>query len=384
MPPQSEARPFLPDRVDTEEVVRLARRSLSNPILQAVLESSSGYVMVLNESRQILACNMELQDALPATEPPGHIGELPGEALGCVHTGEGPGGCGSSAACAGCGAFLAILESQSSRSAVSMECSLVLRRDGHLIASDFLVKASCLTLGCHELTVVMFQDITARKRQKLLESIFLHDLANTLQSLIGWGELVADGASDPRRAARRIVELCHRLRHEVSQQRVLHEAEQGSLEVCMEVLPLQEIVEELRDLFLGRPIKDGPRLAIAGAGAGVMIRTDKDLLLRVLQNMVANALEATPAEGTVSVDSEAAGQRIRIRVTNPGVVPEGIASRIFHRSVTTKGPGRGLGTYGMKLIGEDYLGGTLTFHSGAEEGTCFTLELQQADEGGSG
>lgn len=384
MPPLTDSRPCISDRADTEEVVSLARRSLSNPILQAVLESSSGYVMVLNASRQILACNKELQGTLPASDPPGHVGERLGEALGCIHTEEVSGGCGTAAACAGCGAIQAILESQASRSAVSMECSLVLRREGHLVASDFLVKASSLTLGCHELTVVMFQDITARKRQKLLESIFLHDLANTLQSLVGWGELVADGASDPRRAGRRIVELCNRLHHEVSQQRVLHEAEQGSLEVCMEILPLQEIVEDLRNLFLGRPLKDGPHLAIAGVGAGSMIRTDKDLLLRVLQNMVANAIEATPAEGTVGVETEASGQRIRIRVTNPGVVSKEVASRIFHRSFTTKGPGRGLGTYGMKLIGEDYLGGTLSFHSSADEGTSFTLELPQAGEGDSG
>lgn len=383
MPPLTDSRPCISDRVDTEEVARLARRSLSNPILQTVLESASGYVMVLNASRQILACNLELQEDLPATDPPGHVGERLGEAFGCVHAGEGTDGCGTSTACAGCGALQAILESQTRRSAVSVECSLVLRREGHLVASDFLVKASSLTLGCHELTVVMFQDITARKRQKLLESIFLHDLANTLQSLVGWGELVADGVSDPRRAARRIVELCNRLRHEVSQQRVLHEAEQGSLEVCMEVLPVQDLMEDLRDLFLGRRLKDGPHLAIAGVGAGIMVRTDKDLLLRVLQNMVANALEATPTEGTVSVDTETSGKRIRFRVTNPGVVSKEIASRIFHRSVTTKGPGRGLGTFGMKLIGEDYLGGNLSFLSSTEAGTCFILELPQAGEGGS-
>jgi signal transduction histidine kinase len=29
----------------------------------------------------------------------------------------------------------------------------------------------------------------------------------------------------------------------------------------------------------------------------------------------------------------------------------------------------------MKLISEDYLGGTLSFHSSPEDGTCFILAL---------
>lgn len=79
------------------------------------------------------------------------------------------------------------------------------------------------------------------------------------------------------------------------------------------------------------------------------------------------------------VRTELVEQHLRIHVTNPGVVPEAMAARIFHRNVSSKGPGRGLGTYGMKLIGEDYLGGNLSFHSNPEEGTRFTLELPLSD-----
>lgn len=375
MPPPPHAPPVATGRAEPEEVAKLARRSLANPILQAVLESAEGYVLVLNTERQILACNAELLEALGSPLQEQHRGERPGEALGCVHAAEGPAGCGSSPACARCGAALAILEALQTGATATSECSMNLRRQGRLVAVDFQVKVSTLTLGCHPLTLVVLQDISARKRKDLLESIFLHDLANTLQSLIGWSELVADGGADPRRAARRIVDLCQRIRHEVSQQRLLHEAEQGTLAVCREPVDLSSLLEELRDLFFEREPKDGPRLAVEPVARPVRLHTDRDLLLRVLQNMVRNALEATSPEGAVRVHADCDGARVRLQVSNPGSVPAATAARIFHRSNSTKGAGRGLGTFGMKLIGEDYLGGTLSFKSSAADGTRFILEL---------
>ena len=50
-------------------------------------------------------------------------------------------------------------------------------------------------------------------------------------------------------------------------------------------------------------------------------------------------------------------------------------SRIFQRSFSTKGsPGRGLGTYAMKLFGESVLGGQVDFETGAE-GTTFWIRV---------
>lgn len=374
MPPPPES-PVVPERLDPAEVASLARRSLANPILRAVLETAEGHVLVLNEARQILACNAELLEALDPPEAAAHVGERMGEAFGCVHAGEAPGGCGTGPACGRCGAALAIIEAQTRGLTAGGECSLNLRRAGRLAAVDLQVKVSTLSLGCHPLTVVVLQDISSRKRLDVLESIFLHDLSNALQSLIGWSERVADGAADPRRAGRRIVELCQRLRQEVQQQRILHDAEQGVLVPRLERVDLGALLEDLRDLFLLEGERQGPRLVVALACPGAALQTDRELLLRVLQNMVGNALEATPVEGTVQVRAEVDRTRASLSVVNPGLVPPEVAARIFHRGVSTKGPGRGLGTYGMKLLAEDYLGGRLDFSSTAEAGTRFVLHL---------
>lgn len=46
--------------------------------------------------------------------------------------------------------------------------------------------------------------------------------------------------------------------------------------------------------------------------------------------------------------------------------------QIFQRSFSTKGGGRGIGTYSVKLLTENYLQGRVAFVSTAEAGTTFT------------
>lgn len=55
-------------------------------------------------------------------------------------------------------------------------------------------------------------------------------------------------------------------------------------------------------------------------------------------------------------------------------MPEQVRLQVFQRSFSTKGePGRGIGTYSIKLFGETYLGGRVSFSSQEPEGTTFTL-----------
>jgi sensor histidine kinase regulating citrate/malate metabolism len=50
--------------------------------------------------------------------------------------------------------------------------------------------------------------------------------------------------------------------------------------------------------------------------------------------------------------------------------------QIFQRSFSTKGDrGRGVGTYSIKLLGEQYLQGATGFESDAANGTTFWLRL---------
>jgi signal transduction histidine kinase len=114
----------------------------------------------------------------------------------------------------------------------------------------------------------------------------------------------------------------------------------------------------------------------AAAPAALSLETDRALLGRVLVNMARNALEATPPGGTVRLRSEEEPESgaLRFSVENPGAMPAAVQARVFQRSFSTKGRGRGLGTYGMKLIGERYLCGAVWFDSGPET-TTFSIRV---------
>ena len=62
-------------------------------------------------------------------------------------------------------------------------------------------------------------------------------------------------------------------------------------------------------------------------------------------------------------------------VQNDAVIPRSVQMRIFNRSFSTKGLGRGLGTYSIRLLTERYLGGTVDFTSAPEAGTVFRVRL---------
>lgn len=94
------------------------------------------------------------------------------------------------------------------------------------------------------------------------------------------------------------------------------------------------------------------------------VRTDPTVLRRIVGNMLLNALEASDRGMTVEVAFEQNGTTVRIAVTNPGEIPVQVQLQIFQRSFSSKGtPGRGIGTYSMKLFGERYLGGQVGFTS---------------------
>lgn len=349
---------------------------LDNPVARVVLEAVESYALILNEQRQILAANAALLDTLAIEDPQCFQGLRPGEILGCVHVPEGPDGCGTSKVCGRCGAVLAILAAQEKGRPAEGECLLSFRRGGKWEAREFQVRATPLEVAGHSFLVLVMRDISAQKRREVLEQVFLHDLMNTLQGLRGWTELLQMSAGSPAAAAQQIVTLSNRLTEEVLTQRQLLQAERGELKAASEELPLDALFGELEETILAHQCSVGRELEIRPPAPGLKVRSDARLLQRVLLNMAINALEATPPGGKVRIRAEREEGGHRFTVQNPGCIPENVAARIFQRSFSTKGDGgRGLGSYSMKLLGENVLGGKIGFRSTPEEGTRFFFFL---------
>ena len=98
-------------------------------------------------------------------------------------------------------------------------------------------------------------------------------------------------------------------------------------------------------------------------------------MCRILGNLTKNDLEATPEGGVITLWCRQEGRGLSISVHNEGVMPEPSQLQVFQRSFSTKGEGRGLGTYGSRLLAERYLQGEVSFSSTKAAGTTFTVSL---------
>jgi signal transduction histidine kinase len=111
---------------------------------------------------------------------------------------------------------------------------------------------------------------------------------------------------------------------------------------------------------------------------------DSFALSRVWQNLVQNAIEATPRDGNVvvSLEVETHGLQVAVHDTGAGIEAARLAN-IFDAFVTTKRHGLGLGLAISKRIVEQ-LGGTIAVTSTIGQGTRFVVWLPSVqEEGGS-
>lgn len=371
LPP--EHRSELPDRerADPDRLAREIRAVSESPVVTAVLDVADAALLVLNPERQIVGFNSRVAEI---ETPEDVLGSRPGEVLGCANA-AGAGGCGASAACAACGTLSAILRSQERGGPVEAEC--LIRADRALgEALELNVRATPITVAQKRFTVVSLRDISSEKRREVLEQIFLHDVLNTVAGLRGWAEQLRRGRGNVARATERIEFLARRIEHEIRDHRTLLLAESGALVPERAPVRTGELLQDVAAVFAGHPAAKERRLEIAPGSDDVELDSDRALLLRVLVNMVRNAFEATEPGGVVGVSCARGGRSVDLRVRNAGAIAPEVRARVFQRSFSTKAKrGRGLGTYSMKLLGERYLGGEVSFTSTEEEGTTFTLRL---------
>jgi signal transduction histidine kinase len=225
-----------------------------------------------------------------------------------------------------------------------------------------------------DLVVLALQDISDQKRRTILEQSFLHDARNLLGAILAWSEVLVHETSTE--AAVSIQSLALRLREQLNGHKLLQQAEKGNLVVTKSPLDLSALARDISEAFSAHPCGEGKNLVVQFPGEAAPPITDRVLVMRVLSNMVTNALEATRADGTVTVHYTVSDGVPTFTVHNPGIMAAEVAQRIFQRSFSTKSePGHGLGTYSMRLFAEEYLGGQVTFTSEDAAGTTFTLTL---------
>jgi two-component system, NtrC family, sensor histidine kinase KinB len=158
--------------------------------------------------------------------------------------------------------------------------------------------------------------------------------------------------------------------------------ESGQMPLKWEPLSITDLVEELLQSQAALAEAKGLRLLKELPAALPFISADHDLLNRVLQNLIGNAIKFTPSGGSIWVgvgQPEPADDRghltIFVRDTGPGI-PLELQNHLFQKFVTggQEGHGSGLGLAFCRLAAEAH-GGRAWLESEPGHGATFYISL---------
>ncbi len=367
------------ERSSQEDLLSLSEHLKTQEFLIQSFNAFPDVILVLDRNRQIVFANTQAADFFGVSSLSAIVGKRTGEAIGCVHAGGemAAAGCGTTKFCRQCGAVRSILEAQGGCQSVE-ECSLFARgKDGKERAYNLRVWSVPFQVGKESVTLVILRNIALEKRLESLEKTFFHDILNSAGILKGYSENLRDGLV-PRdeKAAQKILNFTQRIIDMIQMQRTLIAAEQG--ELFLDVRPflvfpfLKDLCESIKEYAWGYE----QRLVLDCPSADSQISTDRTLLERVLVNLIKNAFEASSSDqDTVVLKYERLSTGHLFSAHNDSLIPEDVQLQIFERAFSTKGYGRGIGTYSVKLFTEQYLGGKAFFRSDRETGTTFFVQI---------
>lgn len=219
-----------------------------------------------------------------------------------------------------------------------------------------------------------------------------HEIGNPLAAILGYADILRDDAADPAAALLSVSERLNIGERIKSETQRIHRTISDLLEYSRpsrdEARPtdLLVVVKAARDLVA--PMGSRFRQAtVVIEGVDEPQRWPKvvaapERLKQVLVNLLLNAADAMPNEGTITISAEDLGDRLELKVRDTGSgVPAALRRRIFDPFFTTKEPGKGtgLGLSISRSIVETF-GATLELQAAeAGAGATFVVSLARAE-----
>jgi len=234
------------------------------------------------------------------------------------------------------------------------------------------------------------EQLLALQRDKdQLAQFLVHDLRSPLSALtmtFSWleAELAIGGDLQLMQGVRSGLAVTGRMERMITELLDLPRLEEGKLELRPQRLDLTAMFEEVRQAF-GQAAQFRRLTLDVEAPVGLVIQGDKALLMRVVENLVANALRHTPPGGRVRLEAGNEGGAPYLAVRNDGIpIDPGLRARLFDKHVQgahEQGArtGYGLGLYFSRLAVEAH-GGSIAVEELQGWATSFVARLPARSE----
>jgi two-component system, chemotaxis family, CheB/CheR fusion protein len=230
------------------------------------------------------------------------------------------------------------------------------------------------------LILLAMEDITDRKRadetRRLLLAATSHDVLNVLNNIAGFAQLL-DDRDLPEPVVPRLVSLTMALGEMMRE--LLDHADAENDRPSLALISARALIRERAGAIEWQCKQKGLELHVDLPAEG-SITTDPIKVIRILDNLLSNAVRYTPS-GNVHLHGELERTRLAVRVRDTGIgIPAEDLPRVFephYRAPTARqvAPlGTGLGLFTVKRFC-DLLGGTTHIESTPGMGTTCTVVL---------
>ncbi len=238
--------------------------------------------------------------------------------------------------------------------------------------------------------VAVLHDLTEIERAEKTRRDFIanvsHELRTPLTSIKGYAETLQESlpvnghAREFVDVIRRSAERMARLTEDLL---VLARVESGEQKLELETVPARELLDDALEAFREEAKSGGVELTVEECGLQA-IEADRDALLQVFGNLIANALKYAASGGRIQLGARAAGPAVEfyVRDFGPGIASEHLP-RLFERfyrvdkARSREGGGTGLGLAIVKHIVLNH-GGTVRAESELGHGCTFFFTLPAA------
>lgn len=366
-------------RKTADEIMAESGKIAELKYMSEILHAVPTIAAVLNKERQFLFSNNTLLAFFGFEQDSSLAGFRPGEVFECVHSAKMEAGCGTSENCRQCGTVNAILESQQTNSKVVKDCRISALSDGEMKSYDFRITATPFSFQNESYTILGVEDVSDEIRRRMIERIFFHDVINTAGGLQGFIGFLREAESEEE--IREYIDIANRLSHdlvdEIQAQRALSAAENKELVYTPKEISVLELLHDVVNNLSFHQVAEDKNMVLHPDTLDFNFYSDEVILKRIIINMTKNALEASHEGMTITLGCDKEAGYLSFWVHNSSYMPREVQLQVFQRSFSTKGSDRGLGTYSIKLLTENFLKGKVSFNTSEKEGTRFFARVPE-------
>ena len=219
-----------------------------------------------------------------------------------------------------------------------------------------------------------------------------HDLQTPLTSILGYVEMLSDGAGGPVRAAQaRMLDAVERgakrLKAMIEDILTISKIELGSFDSQMSPLDLAGLVPPAVELISPSAKAAGLKFEVNCHDQPLIVDGDPEQLDRMLVNLLSNAVKYTPSGGRVALSVVREGDSAVLTVADTGIgIPEQDQGSLFTRffrasnAVGLGAPGTGLGLSIVQTIVANHHA-DLSVESAQDRGTKVTVRIPLQRDG---